>query len=84
MLGHCFLEKGMPQLAVKWFKKGLEMPSISAIETAGMLYDLGAVYQDTGDTDLAYKTFQEVAALNRNYRDVARRVKDLEAVRKNP
>jgi hypothetical protein len=48
-----------------------------------MLYDLGSVYQDTGDTELAYKTFQDVAALNRNYRDVARRVKDLEAVRKN-
>jgi tetratricopeptide (TPR) repeat protein len=83
MLGHCFLEKGMPQLAVKWFRKGLETPSISPIETAGMLYDLGSVYQDTGDWELAMKTFQEVSALNRNYRDVARRVKDLEAVRKN-
>jgi tetratricopeptide (TPR) repeat protein len=83
MLGHCFLEKGMPQLAVKWFRKGLETPSITPIETAGMLYDLGAVYQDTGDWELAIKTFQEVSALNRNYRDVARRVKDLEAVRKN-
>jgi len=83
MLGHCFLEKGMPQLAVKWFRKGLETASISAIETAGMLYDLGAVYQDTGDTELAYKTFQEVSALNRNYRDVAKRVRDLEAVRKS-
>jgi tetratricopeptide (TPR) repeat protein len=84
MLGHCFLEKGMPRLAVKWFRKGLETASISTVETAGMLYDLGAVYQDTGDTELAYKTFQEVSALNRNYRDVAQRVKDLEAVRKNP
>jgi pilus assembly protein FimV len=83
MLGHCFLEKGMPQLAVKWFRKGLETPAISPIETAGMLYDLGTVYQDTGDWELAIKTFQEVSALNRNYRDVARRVKDLEAVRKN-
>jgi tetratricopeptide (TPR) repeat protein len=83
MLGHCFLEKGMPQLAVKWFRKGLETPSITPIETAGMLYDLGSVYQDTGDWELAIKTFQEVSALNRNYRDVARRVKDLEAVRKN-
>jgi hypothetical protein len=48
-----------------------------------MLYDLGSVFQDTGDWELAIKTFQEVSALNRNYRDVARRVKDLEAVRKN-
>src|SRR3979490_2252181 len=78
MLGHCFLEKGMPQLAIKWFRKGLETPVIRAAETAGMLYDLAAVYQDTGDMDQAYKTFQEVYGLNANYRDVVRRVKDLE------
>lgn len=83
MLGHCFLEKGMPQLAIKWFRKGLETPTIAEAETAGMLYDLATVYQDTGETDMAYKTFQEVYGLNANYRDVVRRVRDLEAVRKN-
>ena len=83
MLGHCFLEKGMPQLAIKWFRKGLETPAIEDAETAGMLYDLAMVYQDTGDTNLAYQTFQEVFGLNANYRDVVQRVRDLEAVRKN-
>ncbi len=83
MLGHCFLEKGMPQLAIKWFRKGLETPAIQDAETAGMLYDLATVYQDTGDTNLAYETFQEVFGLNANYRDVVQRVRDLEAVRKN-
>ncbi len=83
MLGHCFLEKGMPQLAIKWFRKGLETPAIQDAETAGMLYDLASVYQDTGDTNLAYQTFQEVFGLNANYRDVVQRVRDLEAVRKS-
>jgi len=83
MLGHCFLEKGMPQLAIKWFRKGLEAPGIGEMSTAGMLYDLAQVYQDTGDMDLAYKTFQEVYGLNANYRDVVRRVRDLDAVRRN-
>ncbi len=83
MLGYCFLEKGMPQIAIKWFRKGLEAPGIGEPETAGMLYDLATVYQDTGETDLAYQTFQEVFGLNANYRDVAQRVRDLEAVRKN-
>ena len=80
MLGHCFLEKGMPQLAIKWYRKGLETPAIGEPETAGMLYDLASVYQDTGDMDLAYKTFLEVYGLNTSYRDVVQRVKDLEAV----
>ncbi len=83
MLGHCFLEKGMPQLAIKWFRKGLEAPGIAEMSTAGMLYDLAQVYQDTGDMELAYKTFQEVYGLNANYRDVVQRVRELDAVRKN-
>jgi hypothetical protein len=74
----------MPQLAIKWFRKGLEAPAIEDIATAGMLYDLATVYQNTGDTDLAYQTFQEVYGLNANYRDVVQRVRDLEAVRKTP
>ena len=79
MLGHCFLEKGMPQLAIKWFRKGLESPGIEDPATAGMLYDLAQVYQDTGDTESAYRTFQEVYGRNANYRDVVRRVKELDA-----
>ncbi len=84
MLGHCFLEKGMPQLAINWFRKGIESPGIPEMATAGMLYDLAEVYQDTGDTDSAYRTFQEIYGLNANYRDVVQRVKELDAVRKNP
>jgi len=83
MLGLCFLEKGMPQLAIKWYRKGLEAPDIKESETLGTLYDLACVYQSTGETDLAYKTFLEVYGLNTNYRDVVHRVKDLEAVKKN-
>ncbi len=83
MLGLCFLEKGMPQLAIKWYTRGLEAPDIKEVETVGLLYDLGGVYQSTGEMDLAYKTFLEVYGLNTNYRDIVHRVKELEAVKKN-
>jgi tetratricopeptide (TPR) repeat protein len=83
MLGLCFLEKGMPQLAIKWYRKGLEAGNIRELETVGLLYDLGCVYQSTGDVDLAYRTFLEVYGLNTNYRDIVHRVRDLEEVRKS-
>ncbi len=83
MLGLCFLEKGMPQLAVKWYRRGLETSEIKEAETVGLLYDLGCVYQSTGEVDLAYKTFLEVYGLNTNYRDIVHRVRDMEAVKKN-
>ncbi|HKO56270.1 MAG TPA: tetratricopeptide repeat protein, partial [Thermoanaerobaculia bacterium] len=78
MLGLCFLEKGMPQLAIKWYRKGLEMPEITEEEHVGLLYDLGSAYMEVGDTDNAQKAFVEVYGLNTNYRDIVSRMKQLE------
>lgn len=83
MLGLCFLEKGMPQLAVKWYRKGLEAPHIRESETVGLLYDLANVYQSTGDVDNAYRTFLEVYGFDTGFRDVAARVRELETVRRD-
>ena len=82
MLGLCFLEKGMPQLAIKWYRKGLEMPEITEEEHVGLLYDLGSAYLEVGDTDNAQKAFVEVYGLNGNYRDIVSRIKQLEDARK--
>ena len=49
MLGHCFAQKGMPQAAVTWFKKGLDAPGRSAEETKALKYELGAAYEQMGD-----------------------------------
>jgi tetratricopeptide (TPR) repeat protein len=82
MLGLCFLEKGMPQLAIKWYRKGLEMPEITEEEHVGLLYDLASAYQEVGDTDNAQKAFMEVYGMNSNYRDIVSRIKQLEDARK--
>jgi pilus assembly protein FimV len=82
MLGLCFLEKGMPQLAIKWYRKGLEMPEISEDEHVGLLYDLASAYQEVGDTENAQKSFMEVYAANSNYRDIVSRIKQLEDSRR--
>jgi tetratricopeptide (TPR) repeat protein len=83
MLGLCFLEKGMLQLAIKWYRKGLETPRIKETEAIGLLYDLAKVYQSTGDVDNAYRTFLEVYGFDTSFRDVAARVRELEMVRKD-
>jgi len=78
MLGLCFLEKGMPQLAIKWYRKGLEMPEITEEEHIGLLYDLASAYQEVGDTESAQKAFMEVYGMNSTYRDIVIRIKALE------
>lgn len=77
MLGLCFLDKGLPELAVKWYRRALEAPGIHEEDQLGMLYDLGNVYMMTGDNMSAYNTFAELYGVNANYRDVVAKLEEL-------
>jgi tetratricopeptide (TPR) repeat protein len=77
MLGLCFLDKGLPELAIKWYRRGLESPNVSEDDSLGLLYDMGNVYDSQGDIDTAYKTFVEIYGINTNYRDVVARIEEL-------
>jgi tetratricopeptide (TPR) repeat protein len=77
LLGACFLEKGLPELAVKWYRKGLEVPDLPEEATLGLLYDLGNLYLSTGDAEKARKTFVEIYGVNSNYRDVIAKLEEL-------
>jgi tetratricopeptide (TPR) repeat protein len=77
LLGACFLEKGLPELAVKWYRKGLEVPDLREEATLGLLYDLGNLYLATGETEKAHKTFIEIYGVNSNYRDVVAKLEEL-------
>ena len=50
MLGICFMEKGIPNLAVKWFKKGLKAQG-SQDQYLGLSYDLASALEASGDAD---------------------------------
>ncbi|MFI5120737.1 MAG: tetratricopeptide repeat protein [Thermoanaerobaculia bacterium] len=77
MLGLCFLEKGLPQLAIKWYRKGLDTPSIREEDRMGLQYDLANLYADLGDRENAYRTFLEIYGANASFRDVGERLKEL-------
>ncbi|MDX1999670.1 MAG: hypothetical protein SF066_18270 [Thermoanaerobaculia bacterium] len=77
MLGLCFLEKNLPELAVKWYRRGLEAPKISEEDQLGLLYDLGNAYLAAGDEENGYKIFVEAYGINSNYRDLVARLAEL-------
>ena len=77
MLGMCFMEKGLPELAVRWYKKGLETPDINEDATLGLLYDLATTYESMGEPESAYRTFVEIYGINTNFRDVASKMQEL-------
>lgn len=75
MLGLCFLEKGLPQLAIKWYRKGLEAPNLRDEDRMGLQYDLAGVYLDVGDRDSAYRSYVDIYGIDANYRDVGEKLK---------
>lgn len=79
MLGHCFMRKEMPRLAVMWFKKGLEAPGHTEDEYQALRYDLGTAYEQMGDLDKAIEVFSEVYGINISYRGVGDKLRELQA-----
>ena len=79
LLGHCFMQKGVPQLAVKWFNKGLSSPNTSDDERQALRFDLAAAYEQAGDLNQAKNIFTEIYGVNVSYRGVNERLKSLES-----
>jgi tetratricopeptide (TPR) repeat protein len=77
MLGLCFLEKGLPQLAVRWYRKGLETIGVKEDDKLGLQYALSGVLEQIGDREGAYRTYLDIFGANASYRDVADRIKEL-------
>jgi tetratricopeptide (TPR) repeat protein len=78
LLGHCFMEKGMPRPAALWFKKGLSAPGHTEDEYQAMRYDLGTAYERMGDNERAIEVLSEVYAIDVSYRGVAERLRELQ------
>ncbi|MGC8724269.1 MAG: tetratricopeptide repeat protein [Acidobacteriota bacterium] len=77
MLGICFRQKGMVDLAEKWYRKGIEAPGFSDQAYIGLKYDLAETLQEQGRLPEAQELFREVYAVNANYRDIKDRVKPI-------
>ncbi len=75
LLGHCFMQKGMPSLALTWFQRTLETADLNDDEKQGLWYELAGAYEADGDTENAGRYFEQVYAENVNFRDVSERVK---------
>jgi pilus assembly protein FimV len=75
-LANCFIEKGVPQAAFKWFERALKLPGDEETRTA-IHYELASAYEKAGNRESALNHFLEVYGSNIDYRDVAERIKTL-------
>lgn len=77
LLGHCFMQQNMPNLALKWFQRTLETNDLNEDEKQGLWYELAGAYEAEGDIENAGRYFEQVYAENVNFRDVSERVKSI-------
>jgi hypothetical protein len=78
-LAQCLVDKGVPQAAIRWYEKALQVNGINEDSRLAVYYDLGSAHELAGNNKKAYETFMEVYSSNIDYRDVADRLKSLKA-----
>ena len=78
-LAQCFLDKGVPEAAIRWYEKALKLPSLDQDTRTALHYELASSYEAAGNKGQALDHFMEVYGSNIDYRDVAERVKSLKS-----
>ncbi len=78
-LAQCFLEKSVPEAAVRWYEKALNVANIDGETRVALNYELASAYEASGDKASALKHFMDVYGSNIDYRDVAERIKALKS-----
>ncbi len=78
-LADTFLQKGVPEAAVRWYEKALKSRQIDDETATAIHYELACACEAAGDRPGALKHFMEVYGSNIDYRDVAERIKALKS-----
>jgi len=78
-LAQCFLDKGVPEAAIRWYEKALKLPKIDEETRTALNYELASSYEAGGNKTAALSHFMEVYGSNIDYRDVAERIKALKS-----
>ncbi len=78
-LAQCFLDKGVPEAAIRWYETALKLPNIDEETRTALNYELASSYEAAGNKTVALNHFMEVYGSNIDYRDVAERIKALKS-----
>jgi pilus assembly protein FimV len=74
-LAQCFLDKQVPEAAVRWYEKALGVAGIDGETRVALNYELASAHEAAGNKPAALKHFMDVYGTNIDYRDIAERIK---------
>jgi pilus assembly protein FimV len=78
-LAQCFLDKGVPDAAIRWYERALGIPGLDNEARLAINYELGSACETARDKPAALRHFTDVYGANIDYRDVAERIQALKS-----
>jgi len=78
-LAQCFIDKGVPEAAIRWYEKALSLPGLDDQVRLAINYELGSACETAQDKPAALRYFTDVYGANIDYRDVAERIQALKS-----
>lgn len=84
MLGICFMEKYLPNIALMWFHRAMETENLTEDELQGLRYEIANAYEVCGEKERAIEFFEQIYAIDVHYRDVGQRLLQLQAIEQKP
>ncbi len=78
-LSQCFLDKGVPEAAIRWYEQALKLTDIDQDTRMALHYELASAYETANNKPAALSHFMEVYGTNIDYRDVSERIKALKS-----
>ena len=79
-LGRLFQRRGEPGTAIEWLERAAEAPAPSEDAARELLYELGVLLDESGETSRALAVFLELQSDAGDYRDVPSRIDRLARV----
>jgi len=78
-LAQCFLDKGVPEAAIRWYEQALKIPNLDQETRVALHYELASAHETAQNKPAALTHFMEVYGKNIDYRDVSERIKALKS-----
>jgi hypothetical protein len=79
-IGRLYVRRGEPLTAIEWLERAAEAPAPSPDDGRALLYDLGVLLDEAGETSRALAVFLELQSDAGDYRDVPSRIERLARV----
>ncbi len=79
IISFCYRQKKEYKEAMKWLDKAQEIKDKDVNQEFALKYELASLYEDMNESNKALKIYDEVNKWNPEYRDVAERIRSLQA-----